>query len=161
MNTSSMISEHGSGRRSFLLSAALGSAGTLLAASRVDAAEWGQTEKANVKIVNDFCAAISTRDAKRVTSFFADDLVYRPTETTAPIHGRDALAATFKKWTETSDRMEFRVLETFAAGPIVMNHRIDESSGPARRLKWDGIGVFFVKDGKIKEWSDYTISLEK
>ena len=79
----------------------------------------------------------------------------------AALRARGERVAAFKKWTETSDRMEFRVLETFAAGPIVMNHRIDESSGPARRLKWDGIGVFFVKDGKIKEWSDYTISLEK
>ena len=162
MNTSSMVTpETGSGRRSFLLSAALGSAGALLAADRADAAEWGETEKANVKVVNDFCAAIATRDPSRVISFFADDLVYRPTETTLPIRGRDTLAATLKKWTETSDRMEFLVLDTFAAGPIVMNHRIDQSSGPNRRLKWVGIGVFFVKDGKIKEWSDYTISLER
>jgi limonene-1,2-epoxide hydrolase len=143
-----------------LLSAGLGSAGALLAAGRATAAEWGQTEKANVKVVNDFCAAVSTPDAARLLTFFADDLVYRPTETIPAIRGQQALGETFKKWTERPERMEFRVLETFAAGPIVMNHRIDELSG-GRRMRWDGIGIFFVKDGKIKEWSDYTISLER
>jgi len=149
-----------SGRRSFLWSAALGSAGALLAPGVADAAEWGPTEKANVKIVNDFCAAVSMREPARVLAFFTDDLVYRPTETTEAVRGRDALAATVAKWSNPADRMEFRVLETFATGPIVINHRIDEISG-SRRMRWDGVGVFFVKDGKIKEWSDYTISLER
>jgi limonene-1,2-epoxide hydrolase len=159
-NSGMLTSRHEAGRRSFLLAAALGSSGALLACGRAEAAAWGDTEKANVKIVNDFCAAIATRDAARVAPFFADDLVYRPTETTDAIRGKEAVAATFRKWTETADRMEFRVLETFASGPIVMNHRIDQFSG-TRRIRWDGVGVFFVKDGKIKEWTDYTISLER
>lgn len=29
-----------------------------------------------------------------------------------------------------------------------------------RSFTWEGVGVFFVKDGKIKEWSDYTIRME-
>ena len=60
MNKSRVLTpRHAAGRRSFLLSAALGPAGALLAAGRAEAAEWGPIEKANVKIVNDFCAAIS------------------------------------------------------------------------------------------------------
>lgn len=161
MNNSTVVtSPHEAGRRCFLFSAALGSAGALLATGRAEAAEWGPIEKANVKIVNDFCDAISMRDAARLLSFFADDIVYRPTETTPAVRGQQALAETFKKWTERPERMEFRVLETFASGPIVMDRRIDETSG-GRRMRWDGIGIFFLKDGKIKEWSDYTISLER
>jgi len=26
---------------------------------------------------------------------------------------------------------------------------------------WRGVGVFFLKDGKIVEWYDYTISTER
>jgi limonene-1,2-epoxide hydrolase len=143
------------------VSTALGSAGALLITGRAEAAaEWGETEKANVKVVNDFCAAIATRDETRVVPFFAEDLVYRPTETTPAIQGRDALATTLKRWTQTAERIEFRVLETFASGPIVMNHRIDQFWG-TRAMTWDGIGIFFLKDGKIKEWSDYTIRLDR
>jgi limonene-1,2-epoxide hydrolase len=28
-------------------------------------------------------------------------------------------------------------------------------------MTWEGVGVFFVKDGKIKEWQDYTIKLDR
>jgi limonene-1,2-epoxide hydrolase len=61
-------------------------------------------------------------------------------------------------WMTSSDLgIEFKILETFAAGPMVMNRRIDSFKSKTRPLTWEGIGVFFVKDGKIKEWSDYTI----
>ena len=56
--------------------------------------------------------------------------------------------------------VEFRVLETFASGPIVINHRIDRFDSP-NPLTWEGVGVFFIKDGKIKEWSDYTIRMKR
>lgn len=162
MNNSRMpaVQRHEVRRRSFFLTAALGSAGALFTASRTDAAEWSDTEKANVKIVNDFCVAVSTRDPARVLPFFAVDLVYRPTETTPPVQGHEGLGATVKRWATMADRMEFRVLKTFAAGPIVINRRIDQFTG-SRPMRWEGTGVFFVKDGKIKEWSDYTIRLER
>ena len=28
-------------------------------------------------------------------------------------------------------------------------------------LTWEVVGVFFVKDGKIKEWSDYTMRVQR
>jgi limonene-1,2-epoxide hydrolase len=48
-------------------------------------------------------------------------------------------------------------LKTYAAGPIVINHRIDHFTSKTKPLLFEGVGVFFVKDGKIKEWTDYTI----
>jgi limonene-1,2-epoxide hydrolase len=38
-----------------------------------------------------------------------------------------------------------------------MNHRIDSFVSKTRPVTWEGVGVFFVQNGKIKEWSDYTI----
>ena len=40
---------------------------------------------------------------------------------------------------------------------MVINHRIDRFESKTRPLTWEGVGVFFIKDGKIQEWSDYTI----
>jgi len=65
-----------------------------------------------------------------------------------------------KPTVDNATLVEFRVLDTMAAGPIVINHRVDRFM-TARPLTWEGVGVFFVKDGKIKEWSDYTIRVER
>src|SRR4030095_6346765 len=82
------------------------------------------------------------------------------TETTPPIVGIEAVLETFRKFSAGAESVEFKVLETFNAGPIVMNRRTDRfvSQQP---LTWEGVGVFFVKDGKIKEWSDYTMRGER
>jgi glutaminyl-tRNA synthetase len=53
--------------------------------------------------------------------------------------------------------IEFAILESYAAGPIVVTHRIDRFISTTRPLTWEGVGVFFVANGKIKEWFDYTI----
>ena len=111
-------------------------------------------------VVSDFCAAWSTRDLARTLPFLAADCVYRMTETTAPAHGHDGVTDRLKPTVDRSEKVEFRVLETFAAGPIVINHRVDQFVS-SRPLTWEGVGVFFVKDGKIKEWSDYTIRVAR
>ena len=53
---------------------------------------------------------------------------------------------------------EFEVLDTFARGPIVVNERIDRFTLPDRSIEWRGVGVFYLKDGAIAEWSDFTIA---
>jgi limonene-1,2-epoxide hydrolase len=147
-------------RRGFLRAAGLVAAGLIGSAGAASAAEWSDAEKANVKIVTDFCAAWATRDMSRVFPFLADDCVYRMSETTPAVNGHEGINTRLKSSVESSQQVEFRVLDTFAAGPIVINHRIDRFVSP-RPLTWEGVGVFFVKDGKIKEWSDYTIRMQR
>src|SRR5215831_14700208 len=137
-------------RRRFLALAALG-AGALAGGGRLAAAaELTPTEQANLKLVTDFCASWSARDMTRVFPFLADDCVYRMTETTPPANGHEGVSAKLKSWLDDSARVQFRVLDTFPSGPIVINHRIDQFAA-ARPLTWEGVGVFFVRDGKIKE----------
>ena len=147
-------------RRSFVTHAGVVLAAVLTTAGRADAADWTDAEKANVKVVTDFCAAWSSRDLARTLPFLATDCVYRMTETTAPVSGHDGVTDRLKPTVDRSERVEFRVLETFAAGPIVINRRIDQFVS-SRPLTWEGVGVFFVKDGKIREWSDYTIRVAR
>jgi limonene-1,2-epoxide hydrolase len=127
---------------------------------RAGAADWTDAEKANVKVVNDFCAAWSARDVARTLPFLSTDVVYRMTETTAPANGHEGVIDRLKPTVDRAARVEFKVLDTYAAGPIVINHRIDHFATD-RPLTWEGVGVFFVKDGKIKEWSDYTIKVTR
>jgi len=130
--------------------------------ARVSAAEWTEAEQANVKLVADFCASWSTRDLKQILPRLSDDNIYRMSETTPAVTGHAGVTERLGSWMTSSDLgIEFKILETFAAGPMVMNRRIDSFKSKTRPLTWEGIGVFFVKDGKIKEWSDYTIRVQR
>lgn len=147
-------------RRTFL--GAAGLAGMAALGGGVgEAAQLSDGEKINMKTVADFCAAWSTRDLTKILPFLADDSVYRMTETTPPALGHAGVRERLGSWMETSQQIEFRILETYARGPMVVNHRIDRFVSTTRPLTWEGVGVFFVKDGKIKEWSDYTIRVER
>ncbi len=148
-------------RRTFLRTAGLGAVAVLARPGRADAAELTAAEQANVKVVDDMCAAwVAPLDFQKITRFLADDCVYRATETAPPVKGRQAIVETLQKMLGTSKSASFEVVQTFARGPMVVNERIDRFAMPERSLAWTGIGVFFLKNGKIVEWSDYTISMK-
>lgn len=147
-------------RRDFV--AGVGLLGAAALAGRAEAGQQTAEEKSNIAIVNGFCAAWATRDPKKILAFFADDGVYRMSETTPPVTGPAGIMTRLGSWIESSDRgIEFKVLETWAKGPMVFNHRIDRFMSSTRPLTWEGVGVFFVKDGKIQEWQDYTMRVDR
>jgi limonene-1,2-epoxide hydrolase len=125
-------------------------------------AAWSEAERANVQLVGDFCASWSTRDLAKILPRLADDCIYRMSETTPAVTGHAGVTERLGSWMPSSDLgIEFKILETFAAGSIVMNRRIDSFKSTTRPLTWEGVGVFFVRDAKIKEWSDYTIRVTR
>jgi limonene-1,2-epoxide hydrolase len=144
-------------RRRFL-AAGGGVVAAVSLAARADAAEMTAAERANVQLVNEFCAAWPSHNLDRVMAFFAETGAYRMTETMEPAKGRDAVTARVKTIIDRVER--FEVLDTFARGPMVINERIDRFSNFTLK-SWHGVGVFFIKDGKIVEWYDYTISSER
>ena len=147
-------------RRLFLAA----SLGVLASARRAhaQAAAWSDEERANVQLVGDFCTSWSTRDLAKILPRLTDDCVYRMSETTPAVIGHAGVTERLGSWMPSSDRgIEFKILDTFAAGSIVMNHRIDSFMSTTRPLTWEGVGVFFIKDAKIKEWSDYTIRVTR
>src|SRR5919106_6090809 len=106
-------------RRAFIGSAAA----AMLAAmgGEATAAQRSPAETANMRIVADFCAAWSTRDLQQVLPFLAEDSVYRMSETTPPVTGLAGVRERLGSWLETSQQIEFRILDTFAKGPMVVN----------------------------------------
>lgn len=149
--------EHHVGRRGFLASG-VGLAAAIGTAAVADAAEPSALEKANMQVVKDFCAAWPSHNLDTILGFFADNGAYRMTETMEPAKGREALTTRIKTIINNVDR--FEILDTWARGPMVVNERIDRFSNFQLR-SWHGVGVFFVKDGKIVEWYDYTIASER
>jgi|SRR5579872_2951204 len=130
-------------------------AGAALAMPAV-AAERTATEEANLALVTQFCAAFAKRDMTQIASYLAPNCSYRITETAMPALGSAAVER-IRSYVERSSKIEFKILDSWVRGPMVVNERIDSftraDSSPAYHL----VGVFFLTDGKIAEWTDYGI----
>ena len=148
---------HEISRRLALSSAGIGIA-AFAASGQALPAGMTAAEKANVDVVNAFCAAWPSHDLAKIMAFFADNCAYRVTETREPAKGREAVTETIRGFLDRV--IEFKVMDAFARGPMVFNERTDRFNGGPLK-SWHGVGVFFLKDGKIAEWYDYTIAIER
>jgi limonene-1,2-epoxide hydrolase len=144
-------------RRGLIASATVG--GLIMAASagRARAAEWTASEQANVKVVSDFLASVKPKDMSSLATYMSPACVYRMTETSPPDKGYDAIAQRLAPFVNSAQQVKINILATSAMGPIVINHRIDKFTSATQPLLFEGVGVFFVANGKIREWTDYTI----
>jgi len=129
------------------------------ASTAPSAASAGSIEKANVELVKEFCKAWNDDppDADDMAAkYLTDDCLVRFGDTIEPVTGHDAAIALFQTFLSNGERYDLKILETFARGPVVVNSRIDSTiKGTRTTHPTHVVGVFVVKDGKIKEWSDY------
>jgi len=143
-------------RRRFL---AIGGAGVAAAIipKAAAAADLTAAEQANVDVVNAFCDAWSSGDANKITSYLADDCIVRfnvSDPKSKPVQGREAVAGQIAKFLGGS-KITFIVNDTWAHGVVVANNRVDRLVSPQRTSDFHLTGVFYLRDGKIVEWSDY------
>jgi limonene-1,2-epoxide hydrolase len=120
------------------------------------AAELTATEKANLDLVTRFCQAFATRDMAKISEFLSPDVVYRITDTAPAAKGPEAIAR-IRSYVERSTAIDFKILDSWARGSVVVNERIDAFTRPEGNVAYHLTGVFVVKDGKIVEWADYSI----
>lgn len=149
-------------RRAMFLSGGLGAAAAAsLAASPAAAAEPSAAETANIKLVKDFCATWSAKgfDPGAVMPvYFAPDAHVRVLDSLPFVVGPAAIAAAFKPYLQKGERFQVQFLSVFAKGPLVVTNRIDTQVAPGQADKaMEVVGVFLVRDGKIREWTDYLI----
>ena len=136
---------------------AIAPAGAAQSGTRAPDTRPTSTGAENLRVVNAFCASWSTLDPQKVVDFFADDAVYRVTETTPPTVGRAAIVQLLQRFLQRAQKVHFEILREYTAGPIVLNERHDHFTGPQGERIFHVAGVFFVRDGKIAEWTDYMI----
>jgi limonene-1,2-epoxide hydrolase len=120
------------------------------------AAEPTAAEKENLALVANFCAAFATRDMTKIASYLAPNCSYRVTETALPAIGAAAVER-IKSYVERSSKIEFKIHDSWARGPMVINERIDSFTRPDASPAYHLVGVFSIKDAKIVEWTDYGI----
>lgn len=149
------------GRRNFLAAGGMAALAAFLSqparGEEAPAAGPSALEEANLKLVNDFCAAWAERDGDKLGAFFAENAVFRMTETSPPANGRETIAKRLKVFLGMAKKAEFVVLRSFAIGNIVLNDRLDKFEMAGGPKEFHMAGVFFIKDGKIQEWFDYSM----
>ena len=118
-------------------------------------------EKANIRLVDKFCAAWEAMDLQQVTATMTEQCIYRQSQDTPPVTGHQAVIDLMQPWIESSHAITYEVLETFARGPVVINRRIDIYHSETNNLEWEGVGLFLIEDGLIREWQDFTMRIQR
>lgn len=145
-------------RRAVFAAGALGAlASVALPSGRAEAAEMGELEKANVKLVGEFAKAweASPPDAVAIGNFLAEDCkVTWPGR--QPLMGRAAAVEMFKKAIGPGAKNTLGIKQTIAYGPVVVHQRIDvnaSATNPGKPLPI--VAVYVIKNGKIQEWDEW------
>lgn len=116
--------------------------------------EGNKTERANVKVVNDFIAAWDNPD--KAVTFLAPEASVRMEEDKPALVGPKAVGDAFKGFMAPGTKLHVKTLRTTVHGPVVLNKRIDTLKIKDKPDQvFPVVGVFVVKNGKITEWTDY------
>ena len=119
-------------------------------------------ESAKEKIVNDFCRDWSTRDASKLIPYLDAELEYHMFEDAPPIIGLDTFSAQLGPFMAGMKEIDWEILRSVTMGDIVLNERVDHFIRKEGAERPDNhfhiVGVFLVRDGKIKYWKDYNLS---
>jgi limonene-1,2-epoxide hydrolase len=107
-----------------------------------------------IDIVQRFCAAWSSINVDELAEYFTDDAVYHNIPI-APVTGRDTIKSTIAGFTGGVEKVEFRLRNIVADGPIVLTERVDVFVLPSGTIELPVMGTFEVRDGKIAAWRDY------
>lgn len=131
-----------------------GRAGPAQADSRVAA-----LEAANGELVANFCRDWSTRDVANLLPYIADTLEYHMWEGGPVIDGAAQFEQQMAGFMSGMKEIEWVISRQAAIGDIVVNERIDHFIRPPGSGRPDDhfhvVGVFLVRDGKIRYWKDY------
>ena len=122
------------------------------------AAAWTAEEKVNVQTVTDFCADWPGHDINRIMSFFTENAYTGCRRDRNRRRGREAVTDKINSF--LAQVVRFEVIETFAKGPMVFNEKVDHFNERTAAVM-ARVGAFFLRDGKIVEWYDYSIATER
>ena len=77
-----------------------------------------------------------------------------PSQNSPVVAGRADVVEQVRTYMHGS-QIEFIVQDTYAAGPIVVNRRVDRIVSQNGSRDFHIVGVFFLTQGAIKEWHDF------
>lgn len=111
----------------------------------------------NTEVVAAFVDSWKDRDVDRILDFFTPDAVYTNIPVDPPNEGVEAIRKTIEAFVAMSTEIEWLIHNT-AENPetdVVMNERTDRFKIGDKWVEAKVMGVFELKDGKIRHWRDY------
>ena len=145
------------GRRRFLAAAGIGTFGVGLVGWKTEAAEMTAEEQRNIKALEGFLTARWTVpfNAEPIGQFLTDDCIRGADD--IRLHGKKAILDELTANYSNTTAADFKILQTWARGPLVMNERVEHTGVGGRPAgEWHGLGFFHLRDGKIMEWRTFT-----
>lgn len=120
---------------------------------------WSSVEATNIDIATRFCKAWETRDVENFLAFCADDIVYQMFDNAPLTKGKDAMRKQLTAFVGRMREIRWEVFRSHAIGPIVINDRVDYfiAAAGGKDMVVPIVGVFWIVEGKIKHWYDYTL----
>jgi len=117
-------------------------------------------EKANAELVTNFCSDYAKRDVDTLLSYVHDDVIYQITEGMPLVEGIEDYRKHLAPMLGGLEKVDWQILRQHAIGQLVINDRIDEFyppvGGKIPRMRFRVAGYFWIVDGKIKIWRDYS-----
>lgn len=110
--------------------------------------------KSNEKVVRDFCAAWSRKDADELLGYFTDDAVYHNIPM-PPVVGKAAIREIFGLFLPPSESIDWEMLHVAVSGDLVFTERVDRFVIGGKTVELPVAGVFELEGGRIKAWRDY------
>ncbi len=108
----------------------------------------------NETVIREFIQAWSRLDPVELAGYFTDDGIYH-NKPIAPVQGREKIEEFIRgflsSWTET----DWDIVNIIAEGDLVVAERVDRTKTQEKSVELPCVGVFELKDGKIKVWRDY------
>jgi limonene-1,2-epoxide hydrolase len=108
----------------------------------------------NETVIREFIQAWSRLDPVELAGYFTDDGIYHNMPM-APVQGREKIEEFIRgflsSWTET----DWDMVNIIAEGDLVVAERVDRTKTQEKSVELPCVGVFELKDGKIKVWRDY------
>ncbi|MEP7350482.1 MAG: limonene-1,2-epoxide hydrolase family protein [Sphingorhabdus sp.] len=112
-----------------------------------------QAQMSNIEIVEKFIDAFNSDDMEAVYACLADDIFYH----NIPLNPLCGIAAVRQFFEEagpmTSNAWE--ILNIAENGPVVLTERVDRFRYNGKDVTIAVMGIFEIKDGKLKSWRDY------
>lgn len=147
-------------RRALLASAGMGGIAAWMLSGSATAAKTTPAEQSNVDLVTRFILGWTRKgyDANQeMATYLTSPCLVRAIEDQPSMTTPAAAASVFTEFMKDGSRVSRVDFHgTHVIGPVVMNRRTDVVSSPGKAdVNYEVVGIFLVRDGKIKEWVDY------
>lgn len=106
------------------------------------------------EIVNEFIARVVRMDLDAACELVSNDVEYDNVPM-GKVFGPDGIKGVLAQMVGMLDEVDWVIHRQVAAGPLVLNERLDRFGKDGKWIELPVAGVFEVIDGRITLWRDY------